>query len=310
MPGIQENPRQIPRINVILNGQGDGAALLFDKVIERHNIVGVVATINKTSEGRPDPLRQKAKDAGIPVINLGNISDRNKPDNPKFLQAKRDMRVMNADLSVGFFLQAGLPRDVYSIPEFGTMNFHLSHMRRGRDAMNRGIMDGDKELGAEMYLMNGLIDAGPIVKQMSYENPGDKSQGALYHAHLNEYIQLAVDATDDMAIGIYKRRESGGKAKLPVTARTYPLPPDEPRLTETDMEIDFEGMDAEQIKRLMLAGGLGAWTLIDGEKVRLSRPTVIQGPNLNHGRMADVSEQGILFEAKNGLILAGRSQKA
>jgi hypothetical protein len=71
--------RRVPSIRVIINGQGDGAALLFDKVCENgHNVVGVVTTVKKTKDGDPDPLRQKAIDANVPIVNLGDINTSNK----------------------------------------------------------------------------------------------------------------------------------------------------------------------------------------------------------------------------------------
>lgn len=56
------NPElKIPSLKLMINGQGEGAAALFDKAInDGHEIVGVVATIKKDREGNQDPLRTKA----------------------------------------------------------------------------------------------------------------------------------------------------------------------------------------------------------------------------------------------------------
>ena len=166
--------RQIPRIRVILNGQQQGAAMLFDKVGETHEIVGVVATTLRDKDGNKDPLRQKALEAGIPVVNLGDINlSNNNFTQEKYDSANHKLRDMKADLAIGFYLQPTMSDETIAIPEFGSANTHFSllPLNAGRDSMNRDVLEGN-DLGITVFMMNEIIDGGDIVDQKSFPNPG------------------------------------------------------------------------------------------------------------------------------------------
>lgn len=281
-------------LRLILNGQGEGAMMLYEELRDHgHAIVGIVAT-----KKEDDPLRLKAQADDIPIISLGKV---NTPEN------QERMRGFGADLGVGFFLQATLERETYSIPEFGTVNFHISNLprRRGRDSMNRAIMDGDPTIGMSAYLMNGRIDAGPVVLQDFYENPGNKSQGALYFEHLKDSVKFMSNAVDLMAQGIQKRRESGGKIRLPLIVQDETLATEQAPLTKDDLRIDLDRMTAEQISRFILAGGPGAWIQSESHtgQLNLLNPAVYHGPTQNPGNRS-ISEDGksVFYETAQGIV--------
>lgn len=298
----------IPRIRLIINGQGEGAAMLFDKAIESgHEVVGIVGTIKKDDKGNMDPMRQKATNLGIPIVNLGDINNRKSGDE-KFEQAKKKMRDMRADLSVGFYLQATLDDETIAIPEFGTMNMHLGDpTNRGRESMNRDVLDGKPTVSIMTYMMNEIIDGGPVVDVKSFPNPGDKSQGALYFQYLPDFVQHVSDSINKMAIGIDKHRKTG--APLPVTTQDHSLAKTYPPMSEEELRADFELDDAETIKRKMLAGGVGSTTLIEGEVFKISKPTISQGAPFEPGRIVERNPEGVLREAARGLVHIGRLQK-
>lgn len=309
--GAESTPRkesQIPSIRLLINGQGEGAAMLFDKAIENgYQIVGIVGTIKKDKEGNMDPLRQRATDLGIPIVNLGDINNR-KLDDPKFLAAKQKMRDMNADLAVGFYLQATLDDETIAIPEYGTMNMHLGDpTNRGRESMNRDILNGSPTVSIMTYMMNEIMDGGPVVDVKSYPNPGDKSQGALYFQYLPDFVQMVSDSIDKLAIGIDNNRKTG--EPLPLTPQDHSKAKEYPPLSEEELRADFEKDDAETIKRKMLAGGIGSTALIEGEVYKISRPAVFQGAPFVAGRIVEKSTDSVLLEASQGLISIGRLQK-
>jgi len=306
--GTPRKESLIPSLRLIINGQGEGAALLFDKALSNgHEIVGIVGTIKKDAEGKMDPLRQKATDLNIPIVNLGDINNR-KPGDEKFEKAKERLRDMKADLSVGFYLQATLDDETIAIPEYGTMNMHLGDpTNRGRDSMNRDILEGKPTVSIMTYMMNEIIDGGDVVDVKSFPNPGDKSQGALYFHYLGDFVQHVSDSIDKMAVGIDRHRKIG--EPLPVTAQDHSKAREYPPLSEEELRVNFEEDDAETIKRKMLAGGPGATALIEGEEYKISRPTVYQGAPLTPGRIVENTPENVLTETSRGLISIGRRQK-
>lgn len=303
--------RKVPGLRVILNGQGDGAAMLFDRLRENGiDIVGVVATTKKDKDGNPDPLRAKALEAGITVVNLGDLNaSLRSPDDPKFLAAKQNLRDMKADLGVAFYLQAMMDQETVDIPEFGTMQTHYSLLpqNRGRDSMNRSVLAGE-DIGISTIIMNEEIDAGDIVDQTSFPNPGDKSQGSLYYQYLGQFVEFVSNSVEKMAIGIDNYRKNG--TPLPLQPQDASQATYFPPLTEEDLRVDPEKDTAEEAKRKILAGGPGATLMIEENKYKLGKPTVSEGPALRPGRIIEQTDEGIMIEANGGIITIGRLQKS
>ncbi|MBP6913814.1 MAG: hypothetical protein KBC00_04350 [Candidatus Levybacteria bacterium] len=308
---LSSQERPTSGIRVIINGQGDGAALLFDKIFESgHDIVGVVTTVKKTQDGSLDPLRQKAQDAKIPIVNLGDININNKSlSQEKYIAANNKLKDMNAHISVGFYLQATMSDETLGIPEFGSINTHYSYLpeNAGRDSMNRDVMNG-KDIGISVYMMNQVIDGGDIISQKTFPNPGDQSQGALYYKYLEGFVSFVSDSVNKLAIGIDEYKRLG--TPLPLTPqdfskRTYFEP-----LTPEDMLVDFKSMDADRINRTMNAGGPGATALVEGVLEKIAKPTVYPGPSFLPGRKIDALDASVtMFETTQGIIGIGRRQK-
>lgn len=303
--------RRVPSIRVIINGQGDGAALLFDKVCENgHNVVGVVTTVKKTKDGDPDPLRQKAIDANVPIVNLGDINTSNKAQvEEKYKAANQKIKDMHADISIGFYLQATMSDETINIPEFGSLNTHYSLLpeNAGRDSMSRDVLNG-KSIGISVYKMNTVIDGGDIIDQTTFPNPGDQSQGSLYYQYLENFVGFVASSVNKMATGIAEYRKNG--TPLPfipqdLSKRTYFEP-----LTSSDLQVDFKSMDADRINRTMNAGGPGATALIEGVLEKIAKPTVYPGPSFLPGRQIDAVDPSVsMFETTQGIIGIGRRQK-
>lgn len=283
---------KVPQLKILFNGQQDGAAKLLQRFIDKgHNIVGVVADTNPE-----DAVRKLATEKGFEIIDLDDVNKK---------EARKRMDEMEPDLGVSFYLQKILGSKTFSIPKYGTLNVHYSLKNHGRDGMQRDVMNGEDVLGAMVFLMTKKVDAGPIAGTFGFKNPGNQSQGSLYHEHQDETIELVEKAVDNMAIAI-DQRQKDGKQKLPL----WPQEPGEftyyPPLEDKDMEVNFQNMTAEEINRVILAGGPGAWFKLkkDGRRIFLAKPIVGIG-NLRPRQIAS-TEQGVVVGAKEGVIVLGQ----
>ncbi len=304
-PELVQKP---PKLKILLNGQGEGAAMLMDKAIaDGHEIVGVVATIKGLKEGNPDPLRAKAMEAGIPIVNLGDINNK-KPDDERFIAAKEKMKGWDADLGVGFYLQAIMDTETINIPKYGTMNTHYSRLpdNRGRDAMNRSVMNGE-DIGISTFMMNEIVDGGDIVDQATFPNPGDKSQGALYYQHVEDFVDFVSCSINKMAVGIDEHRKNG--APLPVSPQDHAKATEYPPLTTAELFIDFTKINAITARNYMNAGGPGATAIIEGDVYKVAKPDIKQGPPLQPGRVVELTPDSATVEALQGIVTIGRRSK-
>lgn len=73
-----------------------------------------------------------------------------------------------------------LPVEVLSVPRFGFINLHFSHLPswRGAAPVQRAILNGDQEFGVTVFALDSGMDTGPIYVQhdiriQPYENAGE-----------------------------------------------------------------------------------------------------------------------------------------
>lgn len=73
-----------------------------------------------------------------------------------------------------------LPVEVLSVPRFGFINLHFSHLPswRGAAPVQRAILNGDQEFGVTVFALDSGMDTGPIYVQHDiriepYENAGE-----------------------------------------------------------------------------------------------------------------------------------------
>ena len=85
-------------------------------------------------------------------------------DNEKFL---KELKELNPDLIVVCAYGKILPREVLEIPEHGCWNTHASLLPkyRGASPINWAIIEGEKETGITIMLMDEGLDTGPILFQ-------------------------------------------------------------------------------------------------------------------------------------------------
>jgi methionyl-tRNA formyltransferase len=76
----------------------------------------------------------------------------------------------------GIFIVAAyskiIPQEILDIPKFGTIGVHPSLLPkyRGASPIQSAVLNGEKETGTTLYLMDAKMDNGPILAQKKLEN--------------------------------------------------------------------------------------------------------------------------------------------
>ena len=75
-----------------------------------------------------------------------------------------------------------LPRVVFSIPRFGSINLHASLLPRYRGAapINRAIMNGEVETGVTTFFLDDKVDTGNILLQARVPIRSDEDAGQVH----------------------------------------------------------------------------------------------------------------------------------
>ena len=151
-------------VRLVMMGTGPFAVPLFETLRAaarggRCEIVAVVTRPDRAPPGRrppPNPMRQAAGAAGLPILDPGDVND------PAAVAAIAGLR---PDLLVvcdyGRILSAGL----LAVAPLGGINLHGSLLPRHRGAapVQWTILEGDAEAGVSVFHMTPALDAGHVL---------------------------------------------------------------------------------------------------------------------------------------------------
>lgn len=126
-----------------------------------HQICGVVAGPDrKTGRGLKilsPPVKIAASEMFLPCIQPENLTEAG---------FESQLQIWKPDCTVVVAFRI-LPKNIFSIPEKGTINLHASYLPdyRGAAPINRVIMNGESKTGLTTFLIDEKVDTGKILLQ-------------------------------------------------------------------------------------------------------------------------------------------------
>jgi methionyl-tRNA formyltransferase len=147
-----------PRI--IFYGTPDFAVASLRRLIEEgFNVVSVVTSPDKPA-GRglkvaDSPVKEFAISSELPLLQPANMKD------PGF---HAELKALDPDLQIVVAFRM-MPKDVWTLPRFGTFNLHASLLPqyRGAAPINWAIINGETETGVTTFFLEEKIDTGQII---------------------------------------------------------------------------------------------------------------------------------------------------
>jgi len=278
-------------MRIVLIGQAAFGAKVFETLLARNeDVAGVYAIPDKPGQ-RPDPLKEAATTKGIQVI-----QPRTYKDDAVFSEYK----ALSPQLTVMAFVTAILPERYFSVPKFGTINYHPSLLprHRGGSAINWAVIMGDPRTGLTIFWPDGGIDTGPILLQKEIEIGPEDTTGTLYFNHL---FPMGVEAI----LESIERIKAGNAPKIPQkeAEATY-----EPLCNDRVANMDWS-KPAEEVHNLVRGCDPqpGAYTHFRGRKVRffsskLAREAQDEAP----GTVLTIDERGIQAAVSGGKLIVAR----
>ena len=183
------------QVRIVLIGQ----AAFAEKALEAlhaggHQIVHVFAPAD-VSGARPDPLKTKALELGLPLSQPASFRGDREFD---------QVRALEADLIIMAFVTLIVPERILYAPRFKTICFHPSLLprHRGASAINWAIIQGDADTGVTWFWPDRGIDTGPILIQRRVPIGPTDTTGSLYFNSLFPLgIETMLQAVDLIAAG-------------------------------------------------------------------------------------------------------------
>ena len=182
-------------MRIVLIGQAAFAEKALETLHARGEEIVQVFVPPDAPGGRPDPLKVKALELGLPL------------SQPPSFRGEREFaqfRALEADLIVMAFVTLIVPERILYLPRFKSICFHPSLLprHRGASAINWAIIEGDGETGVTWFWPDRGIDTGPILIQRRVPIGPADTTGSLYFNSLFPLgIETMVEAIDQIAAG-------------------------------------------------------------------------------------------------------------
>ncbi|MCW2831605.1 MAG: methionyl-tRNA formyltransferase [Aeromicrobium sp.] len=256
----------------------------------RHDVVAVVtrpdAPAGRGRAQATSPVAQAAERHGIEVLKPG------KPSDPAFMQRLREL----APACIPIVAYGALiRREALDIPEFGWINLHFSVLPawRGAAPVQRAIMAGDEVTGATVFSLVEELDAGPVLGTITELIRPDDTTAELLARLADWGSKLLVDVVDHI--------EDGDIAAVPQPEDNISYAP---KLTTEDARIEWD-RPAFAIDRHIrgCTPAPGAWTMLDGGRLKLGAATVGDESTLAPGRIGITKREVRVGTTTTDLVL-------
>jgi methionyl-tRNA formyltransferase len=245
-------------MKLVFAGTPEAAVPALDALIasDRHEVAAVVTRPDATAgRGRrllASPVAQRAEEAGIEVL---------KPAKPRDEDFLARLREIGPDCCPVVAYGALLPKVALDVPARGWVNLHFSLLPawRGAAPVQHAVMAGDEVTGASTFLIEQGLDSGPVYGVVTEEIRPRDTSGDLLERLSHSGARLLVATMDGIDVGDLVGRPQ------PADGITVA-----PKLTVEDAGVDWSA-PALRVDRLIrgCTPAPGAWTLLDGERVKL-----------------------------------------
>ena len=192
--------------------------------------------------------------------------------NPTSFKSDKDrtiFRKLKADIAIVVAYGLILPNQILSAPKFGCLNIHASLLPRWRGAapIQRAIMEGDDETGVCIMKMEEGLDTGPVLSSRKIQITENDNAKILSERLSLVGSKLIVEVLDSLSeFKAYSQSAAGV---------TYAR-----KIEKSETKIDWS-LPAKTINRKIraLSPFPGAWTEINGERIKLLASKVINKEN-------------------------------
>ena len=263
-------------MRIVVHGQQAFGKAVLEALLKRgEDVIAVYAAPEKPG-ARPDPLKEAAQAAKLPVY---------QPASYRKSEVWEEFRALKPDLQVMAFVTLLVPEEFLNIPTKGTIQYHPSLLPkyRGPSAINWPIIAGETETGLSIFWPDNGLDTGDVLLQKKTHIAPNDSLGSLYFERLFPMgVEAMLEAVDLVKAG------NAPRIKQDQSKATY-----EGRCGPDNARIDW-GKPWQQIDRLIRGcnPAPGAWTTLDAKTLKIfeAKPLPAKDPKGIGGKMGEIVE--------------------
>jgi methionyl-tRNA formyltransferase len=275
----------------LIGQQAFGRAAL-DAFKERGDTIAGVFVAPEKPGSKPDPLRARAEELGIPVFQFQRYGAE---------EPLATLSGLGVDIGVMAYVTQFVPQSFVKIPKHGTIQFHPSLLpaHRGPSSINWPIMLGKRETGLTIFRPSDGLDEGPVILQKKIAIGPDDTLGSVYFDQIfPQGVAALLEAADLVVAGRAQERVQDE------TQASY-----EGWVREAESHIAW-GHPLDVIYNLIRGCNPqpGAWTTLAGKRLqifdalKLPARTFGSVKGLKLGQIAAMTAEGFTVHAHGGFI--------
>ncbi|WP_170344821.1 methionyl-tRNA formyltransferase [Ruegeria atlantica] len=279
-------------MRVVFMGTPDFSVPVLDALVEAgHEIAAIYCQpprpAGRGKKDRPTPVHARAQALGLDVRH---------PTSLKPAEEQDSFAALNADVAVVVAYGLILPQPILDAPTHGCLNIHASLLPRWRGAapIHRAIMAGDAQTGICIMQMEAGLDTGPVLLRQATDIGPEETTADLHDRLSAMGAALIVEAL----------------AKLPGLT-PEPQPEDgvtyAAKIDKSEARVDWSRPAVEVDRQIRgLSPFPGAWTEIDGNRIKLLASRLAEG----QGAPGEVLNDDLYVACGQGAIELLRLQRA
>ena len=169
--------KKMNNLKIVFMGTPEFAVESLDALISNNYVIKAVVTAPDKKSGRGN----KINFSDVKKYSIKNKLRLLQPENLKEKNFIDQLKLINADIFIVVAFRM-LPKEVWKIPNKGTINLHASLLPqlRGAAPIHWAIINGLKKTGLTTFFINEKIDFGNIIEQSEVEIRDFENTGNLY----------------------------------------------------------------------------------------------------------------------------------
>jgi len=225
----------------------------LDAIYSNFNIQSVVTTADRKS-GRGQKLNESDVKKYAQKQNINILQ----PDNLKDEGFINEVKKLDPDLIIVVAFRK-IPKEIFSIPKYGTINLHASLLPnyRGAAPINWCLINNETKTGVTTFFINEKIDQGDILLQEELIISNEDDFGLLYNKLSKVGAKLLVKTIKK----VFSNNLNPRKQKIDTEIKLAP------KLNSENTRIDWNKPVNKIIGQVKgLSPKPGAWTMIKNGK--------------------------------------------
>src|SRR6188508_3681750 len=265
-------------MRIVVHGQQAFGKAVLEALLKRGDDVVAVYVAPEKPGQKPDPLKEAAVAAKLPVY---------QPASYRKPEVWEEFKALKPDLQVMAFVTLFVPEEFLNIPTHGSIQYHpsLLPLYRGASAINWPIIKGEKETGLSIFWPDNGLDTGDVLVQKKTPISADDTLGTVYFDRLFPMgVKAMLEAADLVVAG--KHRE----VVQDESQATY-----EGWFRANEAKVHWHN-HVDFIHNLIRGAdpAPGAWTTLNGKKVQLfgSKKHLVRTFGAVKGKIGEITAIG------------------